>query len=60
MPTVTPSVGREAPFLELDQAPNAFREGLSGITVGPVMSTPTGPGLGIEIDRSVVDEYSVV
>lgn len=57
LPVVTPSLGRAAPVIELDQAPNSFRHTLSDLAIGPVMPVPTGPGLGIEIDRSVIEAY---
>lgn len=57
LPTVSPSRGRSRPRLELDQAPNALREELSDLTTGPVMQVPDAPGLGIEIDGSVLRRY---
>jgi D-galactarolactone cycloisomerase len=48
---------RTPPVIELDQAPNSFRQKLSDLEIGPVMSVPRGPGLGIEIDRSVIEAY---
>lgn len=57
LPVVTPSLGRTPPVIELDQAPNSFRQTLSDLEIGPVMSVPHGPGLGIEIDRSVIEAY---
>ncbi|MEV0386766.1 mandelate racemase/muconate lactonizing enzyme family protein [Nonomuraea sp. NPDC050643] len=57
LPVVTPSLGRTPPVIELDQAPNSFRQTLSDLHIGPVMSVPQGPGLGIEIDRTVIEAY---
>ncbi|MEV0612007.1 mandelate racemase/muconate lactonizing enzyme family protein [Nonomuraea sp. NPDC050404] len=57
LPVVTPSLGRAAPVIELDQAPNSFRGTLSDLAIGPVMTVPQGPGLGIEIDRTVIEAY---
>jgi D-galactarolactone cycloisomerase len=57
LPTVVPSTAREQPFLELDQSPNVFREELSDLVAGPVMTVPEKPGLGIEIDRTVIERH---
>ncbi|GAA2212846.1 D-galactarolactone cycloisomerase [Nonomuraea monospora] len=57
LPVVTPSLSRTPPVIELDQAPNSFRQTLSDLAIGPVMSVPQGPGLGIEIDRTVIEAY---
>jgi len=54
---VTPSMGRKAIVVELDQAPNPFRNGLAGIETGPTIQVPDGPGLGIEIDRDLLNRY---
>lgn len=57
LPTVVPSLHRTGPVLELDQAPNVFREELSDLAVGPQVEVPTKPGLGIEIDRALIERY---
>ncbi|GAA5113811.1 enolase C-terminal domain-like protein [Pseudonocardia adelaidensis] len=57
LPTVVPSMARERPHVELDQAPNVFRDELSDLACGPVMAVPHGPGLGIEIDLSVIERH---
>ncbi|MHA6621669.1 mandelate racemase/muconate lactonizing enzyme family protein [Pseudonocardia sp. DLS-67] len=57
LPTTVPSMARERPHVELDQAPNVFREELSDLACGPHMTVPDGPGLGIEIDRSVIERH---
>jgi len=57
LPTVTPSRGRRGPRLELDQAPNALRDDLSDLHTAAVMTVPQGYGLGLEIDRSVLNQY---
>ncbi|WP_147918884.1 mandelate racemase/muconate lactonizing enzyme family protein [Ruania zhangjianzhongii] len=59
LPVVTPSMGRAGPVIELDQAPNTFRDHLSSLDLGPVLHVPEGPGLGIEIDRSLIEAYRV-
>lgn len=58
LPTVVPSRGRTDPFVELDQAPNALREELSDLKISPIMSTPTGPGLGININHDVIARFT--
>jgi D-galactarolactone cycloisomerase len=49
-------------YLELDRTPNIFREELSltplAIRDGYV-SQPTGPGLGIAINRQLIDKYRI-
>jgi D-galactarolactone cycloisomerase len=57
LPTAVPSMARERPHVELDQAPNLIRDELSDLACGPVMTVPDGPGLGIEIDRSVIEQH---
>jgi D-galactarolactone cycloisomerase len=57
LPVVTPSAGRLPVVVELDQAPNPFRDGLAHIETGPVVSMPTGPGLGIDIDIDFLNHY---
>ncbi len=62
MSAISPAVPRlakpPAP-LELDRAPNIFREELADLTIGPVMSVPEKPGLGIEVDRAMIAHYSI-
>jgi D-galactarolactone cycloisomerase len=50
------------PMLEFEQCENPFRDLLSQdpiIQVRGKVQIPTGPGLGIEIDRRVLDRYRV-
>jgi D-galactarolactone cycloisomerase len=53
----------ETPMLELDTAENPFRDALAGVplAVGKdgMVSVPTGPGLGIEIDEALVKHYAI-
>jgi D-galactarolactone cycloisomerase len=62
LPDQPPSYRPMPPLLEFEQCENPFRDHLS---VEPIVQqrgkvqVPTGPGLGIEIDRSVLDRYRV-
>lgn len=61
MSAIQAAVPRQAKtraLLELDQAPNIFREQLTDLTIGPMMPVPQGPGLGIEVDRAMIAHYS--
>lgn len=57
LPVVTPSMGRPGVTIELDQAPNTFRDQLSSLPLGPALHVPEGPGLGIEIDRDLIEAH---
>ena len=49
-------------YLELEQEQNPFRDHLAKAPIvqkGGVVQVPTGPGLGIDIDRAVIDRYRV-
>lgn len=59
LPEITPSTSRQPPLLELDQAPNVFRDELADLQTGPFMTVPVKPGLGIEIDRSVIERHQL-
>ncbi len=59
IPAAVPRLAKVPALLELDRAPNIFREQLADLTIGPVMSVPSGPGLGIEVDRDMIDHYSL-
>ena len=62
LPDQPPSFRPMPPLLEFEQCENPFRDHLS---VEPIVQhrgkvqIPTGPGLGIEIDRSILDRYRV-
>ncbi|WP_413732477.1 mandelate racemase/muconate lactonizing enzyme family protein [Sodalis sp. RH20] len=58
IPVAVPSMVKARPLLELDRAPNVFREQLSDLVIGPSMPVPDKPGLGIEIDRSLIRRYA--
>ncbi len=49
-------------MLEYEQTFNPFRDELSRTKLtheGGVVTVPTGPGLGIDVDRTVLDRYRV-
>jgi D-galactarolactone cycloisomerase len=62
LPDQPPSFRPMPPLLEFEQCENPFRDHLS---VEPIVQTrgkvavPSGAGLGIEIDRSILDRYRV-
>ncbi|MEY4644065.1 MAG: mandelate racemase/muconate lactonizing enzyme family protein [Hylemonella sp.] len=62
LPDQPPSFRPMPPLLEFEQCENPFRDYLS---VEPIVQLrgqvkiPTGPGLGIEIDRTVLNRYRV-
>jgi D-galactarolactone cycloisomerase len=50
------------PMLEFEQTPNPLRDHLAQVPIEQkkgVVAVPTGPGLGIEIDRDVLKKYKV-
>ena len=50
------------PMLEFEQEENPFRDHLAVKPiqqVNGVIAVPDGPGLGIEVDRAVIDKYRV-
>ena len=57
-----PGLFPEPCLLELDMTENALRTGLAMEPfqlVGGAVAVPAGPGLGIEIDREVLERYTV-
>ena len=62
LPDQPPSLRPMPPLLEFEQCENPFRDHLSREPIvqhrGKVQ-IPTGPGLGIEIDRAILDRYRV-
>lgn len=53
---------RGEPMLEFDRTPNPIRDDLSTTPIeneGPAVPIPDGPGLGIEIDRDVLERFRV-
>ena len=62
LPDQPPSFKPMPPLLELEQCENPFRDLLSVEPIlqkGGKVQVPTGAGLGIEINRSVLDRYRV-
>ena len=62
LPDQPPSFRPMPPLLELEQCENPFRDLLSVVPIvqqGGKVQIPTGAGLGIEINRSVLDRYRV-
>lgn len=62
LPDQPPSFRPMPPLLEFEQCENPFRDHLSVepiVQQRGVVQIPTGAGLGIEIDRSVLDRYRV-
>ena len=62
LPDQPPSFRPMPPLLELEQCENPFRDLLSVEPIlqkGGKVQVPTGAGLGIEINRSVLDRYRV-
>jgi D-galactarolactone cycloisomerase len=62
MPDQPPSLFPCPPLLEFEQCENPFRDhlGLEPIVQHKgVVQVPTRPGLGVEIDRKVLDKYRV-
>jgi D-galactarolactone cycloisomerase len=62
LPDSPPSLTPLEPMLELDRTPNRLREetegGLIQMEEGYIR-VPTGPGLGIDLDRGFIDKYVV-
>jgi D-galactarolactone cycloisomerase len=49
-------------MLEFEQEENPFRDHLAKTPiqqVNGVIAVPTGAGLGVEVDRAVIDKYRV-
>jgi D-galactarolactone cycloisomerase len=61
LPPGTPAHWPTEPLLELDRSPNALRERLAQNPVvrrEDVVQIPSGPGLGLEIDRAALARYA--
>ena len=62
LPDQPPSLFPFSPMLEFEQEENPFRDHLALEPIRQVegrVKVPTGPGLGIEIDRTVIDRHRV-
>ena len=57
-----PSFKCNPPLFEFEQCENPFRDLLSVdpiIQINGKVKVPTGPGLGIEINRNILDQFRV-
>jgi D-galactarolactone cycloisomerase len=57
-----PSLIPMPPMLEFEQTENPFRDHLAVEPIthnGGIVSVPDKPGLGIAINRAIIDRYSV-
>ncbi|HEY5635807.1 MAG TPA: mandelate racemase/muconate lactonizing enzyme family protein [Burkholderiales bacterium] len=62
LPECPPCLVPMPPLLEYEQTFNPFRDQLSQVPITHArgwVEVPTGPGLGIEIDRAILDKYRV-
>ena len=62
MPDAFDTMNPVPSFFECDMTENGLRTALSKEPILPVdgfLAVPQGPGLGIEIDRDVLEKYSV-
>lgn len=62
LPDQPPALRPMPPMLEFEQTPNPLRDHLATTPIaqkGGVVKVPGGPGLGIEIDRKVLQQYKV-
>ncbi len=60
LPPNPPAMLAAEPLFELDRTPNPLRDQLAlnpPKRAGDVLDVPTGPGLGLEIDRAVLERY---
>ena len=60
LPPNPPAMLAADPLFELDRTPNPLRDQLAlnpPKRAGDVLDVPTGPGLGLEIDRAVLERY---
>ena len=62
MPTTAPGLGAHQPLLEYDLTPHPFRQDLLMTPLevhGGKAHVPTGPGLGIEVRRDVLERWRI-
>jgi D-galactarolactone cycloisomerase len=60
LPPSTAATYSPGPLLELDRTPNGLRDHLALNPLerrGDVLQVPSGPGLGLEIDRTALERY---
>jgi D-galactarolactone cycloisomerase len=62
LPDQPPALRPMPPMLEFEQTPNPLRDHLATVPIeqkNGIVKVPDGPGLGIEIDRKVLQQYKV-
>ncbi len=62
LPDTPPCLRPAPPMLEFEQTPNPLRDHLAKepiVQVNGIVAVPGGPGLGIEVDRAVLNQYKV-
>jgi len=62
LPNPVPAMCAHQPMLEYDQTPHPFRQALLKEPVrveNGIAYLPTGPGLGVEINREVLMQYKI-
>ncbi|MCK8787842.1 mandelate racemase/muconate lactonizing enzyme family protein [Roseomonas sp. NAR14] len=62
LPDTPPAFRPISPMLEFEQTPNPLRDDLAREPIrqhGGIVRVPDGPGLGIEVDRDVLQRYRV-
>src|SRR5581483_2032581 len=62
LPPMTAAAFPVGPLLELDRSPNPPREELALNPLqrdGDLVTIPSGPGLGLEIDRAALERYRI-
>ncbi len=62
LPDQPPALRPMPPMLEFEQTPNPLRDLLAREPIAQrdgVVAVPTGPGLGIEVDREVLARFKV-
>jgi len=62
LPDQPPALRPMPPMLEFEQTPNPLRDLLARDPIVQdqgIVAVPTGPGLGIEIDRKVLARFKV-
>lgn len=60
IPDQPPCLVPHPPLLEFEQEENPFRDHLATVPIhqnNGIVAVPDGPGLGIEIDRSIIEKY---
>ena len=60
LPPNPPAMFAAEPLFELDRTPNPLRDQLAlnpPKRAGDIVDVPTGPGLGLELDRTVLERY---